>query len=273
MASFGLFGCVLLLVCLQEIIVQVQGNPIAQEAENLDIGQCISYSSGLDCSDIWQKNKSSACGRYMIRPNGADTPFPVYCEMTKSGGWTLIQRRNGQDGLSFDRLWDEYVQGFGFPEGEHWLGLKYMSNLTNQMKKTCKLRIELEDFSNNTAYAEYSSICISNKENYKLTLGQYSGTAGDAFEGDANNRQHGMFFSTLDNSHDNCKPRCFIADQAYRSCGEIFSSGWWFNACGAANLNGLYLKDEYTDMLAYIAWPTWRVRESLKSTKMLLNCN
>ena len=38
------------------------------------------------------------------------------------------------------------------------------------------LRVDLEDFENNTRYAEYSIFAVSDEaENYKLTIAEYSG--------------------------------------------------------------------------------------------------
>ena len=50
---------------------------------------------------------------------------------TLGGGWTHILRRyNGS--IRFDRNWNDYVNGFGGIEGEHWLGLKYIHELTGK---------------------------------------------------------------------------------------------------------------------------------------------
>ena len=49
---------------------------------------------------------------------------------------------------------------------------------TAQKKYT--LRVDLADFEDETRFAEYTDFAVSNEENkYKLTLGSYSGTAGD----------------------------------------------------------------------------------------------
>ena len=57
--------------------------------------------------------------------------------------------------------------------GEFWLGLDKIHRLT---KEATKLRVDLEDFSNNTVYAEYSSFGVGDEgSKYKLSLGSYSG--------------------------------------------------------------------------------------------------
>ena len=75
----------------------------------------------------------------------------------------------------FNRSWDKYKQGFGDASGEHWLGNEYLHYLTNS--RAYKLRFDMEDWDNNTAYAEYSSLVVNSEaDNYRLLLGDYSGT-------------------------------------------------------------------------------------------------
>uniref|UniRef100_A0A0K8V0W4 Angiopoietin-related protein 4 n=1 Tax=Bactrocera latifrons TaxID=174628 RepID=A0A0K8V0W4_BACLA len=59
-------------------------------------------------------------------------PFKAYCLADPDGGpaWTVIQRR--MDGTEdFYRDWDDYVTGFGDPEGEYFIGLYKLYALTN----------------------------------------------------------------------------------------------------------------------------------------------
>ncbi|XP_075137850.1 fibrinogen-like protein 1 [Leptodactylus fuscus] len=230
---------------------------------------------GHDCSDIWQGNNGTASGIYWIKPKSANYSFPVYCEMSENGGWTLIQRHDGTDGLSFDSTWEEYEKGFGQLEGEHWLGLEYIHALTHQPGRPSKLHISLGDFDDYEAYAEYGSFSVGNAENsYNLLVGNYSGTAGDAFLGDAEingTDQYGNSFSAQDVANDNCHPECGVGDTMYLSCSELFQAGWWFNACGSANLNGVWrTPPRHRYRTSSVLWPTWRPNESLKFSKMYL---
>ena len=61
--------------------------------------------------------------------------------------------------VDFDRVWNDYKQGFGSLSGEFWLGLDKVHRLT---KKRNKLRVELEDFNGQTAYAEYDLFGVAN---------------------------------------------------------------------------------------------------------------
>ncbi|XP_069805637.1 fibrinogen-like protein 1 [Dendropsophus ebraccatus] len=227
---------------------------------------------GYDCSDIWEANNASTSGTYRIQPMGTDVSFLVYCEMSELGGWTIIQRHDGSDGLKFDETWDNYKNGFGELQGEHWLGLEYMYLLTHQPDRSAKLHISLGDFSGNESYAEYNPFSVGNGDcHYKLSARKYSGTAGDAFLGNGAANQHGSYFSTRDHPTDNCNRKCKVGDMGFPSCGDIFHSGWWYNACGSANLNGVWRSpSHYKNFASSVSWPTWKIRESLKFSEMYL---
>ncbi|XP_073498376.1 fibrinogen-like protein 1 [Phyllobates terribilis] len=232
-------------------------------------------AQGYDCSNIWERNHTATSGIYMIKPRNAQFGFQVYCEMSGSGGWTLIQNHNGEDHLDFYATWIEYENGFGRLQGEHWLGLKNMYALTHQTQRRCKLHISLGDFDGNEAYAEYRSFSIGEANKfYKLSAANYSGTAGDAFLGFPDipgSNQHGSYFSTWDNYHDKCHPLCGSSDIKYRSCSDQYGAGWWFNACGLANLNGVWhAAPDYQHWSTSVSWPSWRFTDSLKFSKMFL---
>ena len=76
--------------------------------------------------------------------------------------------------VSFYRYWDDYKNGFGNLNGEFWLGLDKIYRLTE--KKRNSLRVDLEETTGNTAYAEYDMFAVTNEATkYKLSLGMYSG--------------------------------------------------------------------------------------------------
>ena len=84
---------------------------------------------------------------YTIRdPCSGDKVFSaarltVYCDMeTDGGGWIVIQRRNASMGwVKFNREWYDYVNGFGDMDGEFWIGLKNIYELTNQQNMRLKM--------------------------------------------------------------------------------------------------------------------------------------
>ncbi|XP_016364000.1 microfibril-associated glycoprotein 4-like [Sinocyclocheilus rhinocerous] len=147
-----------------------------------------------DCSDIYSSGKN-ASGVYSI--TSLDGPVQVYCEMVPSGindrgHWTVILRR--MDGeVNFFRPWESYKKGFGNKEGEYWLGLEFMHQLTSRYQY--KLRIDLEDFEGKKAYSLYESFSVdSESDEYKLHVtGFVDGGAAQTF-----GYHNGMPFSTFD---------------------------------------------------------------------------
>lgn len=100
-------------------------------------------------------------------------PFKVRCDMqTDGGGWTVFQRRqNGS--VDFFRGWQDYKNGFGDLNGEFWLGLDKIHHLTKAGHSV--LRVDLTDFDNTKAYAEYRNFSVApESESYKLNIGRFS---------------------------------------------------------------------------------------------------
>ena len=109
----------------------------------------------------------------MINPDGSGA-IAVFCDQaTAGGGWLVFQKR--LDGsVDFYRGWAEYKLGFGSLTGEFWLGLDKIHRLTSS--GNYKLRVDLENFSGNTYYAEYDFLKLaSERQKYKLSVGRYSG--------------------------------------------------------------------------------------------------
>ena len=120
----------------------------------------------------------TASGVYTVNPDGGK-PMQVLCDMTTDGGgWTVFQRR--LDGsVDFFRDWASYKKGFGNLNGEFWLGNDNLHRLTAGNNVT--LRVDLEDFEDNTRYAEYTTFKVANEsDKYRILIGGYSGTAGDS---------------------------------------------------------------------------------------------
>uniref|UniRef100_UPI00398F227A microfibril-associated glycoprotein 4-like n=1 Tax=Pristiophorus japonicus TaxID=55135 RepID=UPI00398F227A len=161
------------------------------------------------------------------------------------GGWTMFQKR--QDGsVDFYRGWDDYKRGFGSADGEYWLGLQNIHLLTARRKY--ELRIDLEDFENQTVCAKYKEFALSpnaiNAEDngYSLhVLGFVDGGAGDSLA-----YHNGHKFSTFDRNH-----------QGPTNCAQSNSGAFWYKSCHTANLNGLYLKGAHPSYANGIHWSTW----------------
>ncbi|CAH3185883.1 unnamed protein product [Porites evermanni] len=192
-----------------------------------------------NCAEIYQFG-IKINGVYKINPDGLGE-FEVYCDQkTAGGGWTVFQKR--QDGsVDFYRPWDDYKRGFGNLNGEFWLGLDKIHRLT--VSGSYKLRVDVEDLHGSTAFAQYSSFAVtSERAKYQLSLGSYSGTAGDSLA-----YHRGYPFTTKDHDNDgNGSTNCAVADKG----------AWWYNNCYYSNLNGLYLHGKVNNQ--GMVWYKWK---------------
>ncbi|XP_031427341.1 angiopoietin-related protein 5 [Clupea harengus] len=220
-------------------------------------------SHGRDCSDIKETLYATVSkipsGIYIIHPENTEYSFEVFCEMDyMDGGWTVVQRRT--DGLTdFKRTWSDYMNGFGHLPGEHWLGLRKIFNIVNQKHTHFQLHIALTSQDDTTSYASYDKFWIEDETNFfRIHLGRYAGSAGDAFRGyEQEENQETAPFSTSDIDNDGCNPFCTFDGKAVESCSTHQNgTGWWFNQCGRANLNGSPL-DQDQSTLPHMHWETW----------------
>ncbi|KAK2909470.1 hypothetical protein Q8A67_005307 [Cirrhinus molitorella] len=79
--------------------------------------------------------------------------------------------------VSFYRPWKEYKRGFGNVEGEYWLGLENIYQLTR--KKQYMLRVDMEDFGGNKVFALYSSFSVDcETDGYQLHVSGFTELLG-----------------------------------------------------------------------------------------------
>jgi len=253
---------------------------------------------------------------YKITPKGLTVGKYTECKFQVVNGlptgWTLVQKR--YDGsVDFNQNWKAYRDGFGcepqFPVavpfvkkdpckksstlapssiGECWLGNEYINALTGELGGA-SLQVEMGrryDRDPNEAVVAYSRFSVGDEaSNYRLDdisgFISIANNAGNAFWGSdfddegfgdfdkADTDHRGMQFSTNDRDND-------LYEEG--SCGKQDRSGWWFNRCSAANLNGHYYKNGLVDKNSNgfvefddgILWNTWTHTkwESIVKTKM-----
>lgn len=199
----------------------------------------INCSIPTNCAGLYKSGKTTS-GVYSIDPDGSGA-FDVYCDQTTAGGgWVVFQKR--QDGsIDFYRGWIDYKNGFGNLNGEFWLGLDKIHRLT---KTKNKLRVDLMDTTGSTAYAEYNMFSVSSERTkYKLSLGTYSGTAGDSLS-----YHRGYPFSTKDQDND--------VDGS--NCAMTYKGAWWYKYCHTSNLNGLYHHGKHSSYADGVHWYHWK---------------
>ncbi|XP_078700937.1 fibrinogen-like protein 1 [Branchiostoma floridae x Branchiostoma belcheri] len=219
-----------------------------------------------DCSEWYTSQAISgsiSSGVFSIKPVHVAHPISVYCDQTTDGGgWTVIQRRF--DGsLEFFREFGAYRDGFGDSSGEYWLGLENIYRITAQ--NAYEVYIELEDWSGNVKHARYSSFSVGPGDDYILSVGGYSGTAGNGFVlSSSSYTNNGMKFSA----------RWHDRDTYSGSMVERYGAGWWYGSYSYSNLNGPYFRD--TDGFngnngAGVKWYPFNNNGyySLKKTKMM----
>ncbi|XP_055597998.1 microfibril-associated glycoprotein 4-like [Uranotaenia lowii] len=185
---------------------------------------------------------------YQLQPQNLSLrSFKALCDNDYSdGGWTVIQNRfNGS--VNFYRGWKDYEEGCGDLEGEFWLGLEKIHQLTSF--KRHELHVLLEDVEGNSKVAQYDDFRVADKaEMYTLeSIGKYNGTAGDSLH-----FHRGEKFSTFD------------SDPA-RSFAKDFGGAWWHHSLfqTQSNLNGKYRSDMYWSNSDY-------TRYFVKSSRMMI---
>ena len=155
----------------------------------------------------------------------------------------MFQRRI--DGsVSFNRNWLEYKEGFGHLKGNFWLGLEKLHQLAPP-GKGAKLRVDLKhmDLPGESRYAEYSTFEISGEaDDYKLTIGGYSGTVGDSLK-----YHNSMKFTTKDRDSDL---------SSVKNCASHNQGAFWHKSCYTAHLNGIYPSDSNKHH-TYMSWYTF----------------
>ncbi|TRY86128.1 hypothetical protein DNTS_030203 [Danionella cerebrum] len=213
----------------------------------------------LDCSDVYNSGERQS-GLYSIYPSG-ETPLWVYCQMVsegdspENGGWTVIQRR--LDGsVNFYRPWREYKRGFGDVQGEYWLGLESLYQLTRSRKYS--LRVDLEDFEGRKGFALYSSFSVECEcSGYKLQVSGFTdGGAGDSFS-----PHNGQKFSTFDKDQDTYD----------KNCAKEFLGAFWYSACHNTNPNGVYLwGEDPTHHAIGVSWYSWKSTHAVSMKSITL---
>ncbi|XP_062618432.1 ficolin-2-like, partial [Saccostrea cucullata] len=124
----------------------------------------------VDCKALLDNGKDQS-GVYTIYPYGTiSSPVSALCDMeTQGGGWTVIQKRNRDENLSFIRTWEEYKNGFGTPPGDVWIGNDVINQLTKGNDSS--LYVSITHVDDTTKYELYDRFSVSDEtDKYRLYL-------------------------------------------------------------------------------------------------------
>ena len=117
--------------------------------------------------------------------------------------------------VNFTRNISDYEKGFGDLDGEFWIGLRVIHELTNQQNMALKMK--MWDGKRYTMNWNYQLFRIYNKNN-RYALYQLSGSSGDG--------PYDAFGQTINSNTD------FQTYDYYRPgwgiCGYTRQSGWWY---------------------------------------------
>ncbi|XP_052785543.1 fibroleukin-like isoform X2 [Mya arenaria] len=225
-------------------------------------GEDLEIRAFADCSEIRQNLGSVPSGVYHITTWKTNQHAKVFCDMdTDQGGWTVFQHR--VDGsVDFYRNFSSYENGFGSLQGEFWLGLKLMHEMTSRTAHD--LRIDITRANDSTAYIVYADFSVGAGSNYTLHVGDALSERGLAVLPNGlqfNTYANGSAFTTFD--HDNDR-------WGSNNCAVYHHGAWWYRACTyRANLNGLYYTPgTYVSIRNHTAM-TFDSNESLKTSRMM----
>ncbi|XP_055600843.1 fibrinogen-like protein 1 [Uranotaenia lowii] len=205
------------------------------------------------CFDV----RNLPTGLYQLKPRNSPESFKAFCDNNYSdGGWTVIQNRfNGS--VNFYLGWKDYEEGFGDLEGEFWLGLEKIHQITSSRRH--ELVVLLKAFGENSfELAKFDDFRLADKaEQYALkSLGQYNGTAGNSLSAHL-----GQKFTTFDMDND---------QRNGENCAVERKGAWWYDGkmfCGDSNLNGRYVVDDCNGMF----WIGMRLMcPSLEISRMMI---
>ncbi|XP_050194982.1 tenascin-X-like isoform X13 [Myiozetetes cayanensis] len=215
-----------------------------------------------DCTEE-QQNRPGPHGETLVFLGGdAARPLRVFCDMeTDGGGWLVFQRRQ-DGGTDFWRGWESYARGFGNISGEFWLGNEALHALT--AGTPTELRVDLRT-PRDSAFAHYRDFAVGGaEEQYRLRVGTFSGTAGDALS-----YHSGSPFSTRDRDpRDPRGPREPPGHPRPPHCAVAYGGAWWYRNCHYANLNGRYGTTRDHQGIHWFPWKGFNV--SIPFTEMKL---
>ena len=177
----------------------------------------------------------------------------------------IIQRRIS-DSVDFDRGWDDYVNGFGEEDGNYWIGLEKMHQLTTT--HNVSLFIDIDTFEGEPITLKLQTFSVGNAASkYTVNFSGYSQSSDRVTNSPFPSNDNGMMFTTRDQDNDRSNGNCAF---------DHHRGGWWYNSCTRTNLNGNYEGDISPTLtgifVSYIDTTSHNYRNSktVKTVEMIL---
>ena len=175
----------------------------------------------------------------------------VYCDTTSGGGgWTVIQRRKDGSVDFKNRDWVKYEDGFGYLNGEFWMGLRSMHCLTSQ--GNWELRIDYKLKNGTESYLHYNKFVIGSAEDqYPLNISGFDSIGlSDPFDNGI--LLSGMKFTSRDRDNDLGSDNC-----------ALHRGGWWFHSCSHIDLNRELIRIRLNDENQFPTFVEMKIRPQI----------
>ena len=172
----------------------------------------------------------------------------VYCVMEgpDGGGWMAFQRRfDGSVSFRY-LLWAQYKEGFGTPDGEHWLGNEALHQATSRQQYD--MMVIATSFDSVTKKRRLKNFRISSEsDHYTMNHDGYYPGYEDA---PRYLRSRPRKFTTPDRDND---------EKGDTNCAAQLHGAWWYNACSNDQMNGDYITPgQNLNVWKGICWHGWR---------------
>ena len=144
-----------------------------------------------------------------------------------------IQRRISNS-VDFDRGWNDYVNGFGDIDGNYWMGLEEIHQLTTT--HDVSLYVNIETFEGEPLTLKLETFSVGNAaSNYTMHFVGYSQSSDRVKRTIFPSIYNDLMFTTRDRDND------MWGDDNCASGRQ--RGGWWYNYCTRINPNGNYEGD------------------------------
>ncbi|KAK6186443.1 hypothetical protein SNE40_008481 [Patella caerulea] len=136
--------------------------------------------------------------------------------------------------FSFNRTWDEYVNGFMEDEYRVWIGLETLHQITTYTPNQVLVFLVSMQYNADTLWdfeAGYKDFKVGDRStHYRITYSSHYAPSATGDLGDVLNGLNGSSFSTYDTDNDG---------NDMTNCAIQYAGGWWFNGLNGCSPNSI----------------------------------